>query len=123
MWSFEPVVFDVVEAQAAAALDRLEILNSLLGGFGDVEAFKRKMRELEDRRIQLTATIEAAVDPRYRRCTRAWPWRGLIDHIVIPPSDRLLQVVGDFGEMLKASAGRMGGGGCRLCWLRGRATS
>ena len=34
--------------------------------------------------------------------------RGFIDHIVIPPDDELLQVVGDFGEMLKAAAGRMG---------------
>ena len=34
--------------------------------------------------------------------------RGFIDHIVIPPADGLLQVVGNLGEMLKAADGRTG---------------
>lgn len=32
--------------------------------------------------------------------------RGLIDRIVIPPGDGLLQVVGNLGEMLTAAGGR-----------------
>jgi site-specific DNA recombinase len=112
-----------------------EILNLLLGGFGDVEVFKREVRELEDRRTELTAAIAAAevgpplpaLHPRmaevFREKTETLTaalerdddhdmarqaLRDFIDRIVIPPGDGLLQVVGDFGEMLKAAAGRTG---------------
>ena len=115
-----------------------------MGGFGDVEVFKREVRELEDRRIELTAAVAAAevdaplpaLHPRMAQVfrqktemlavalerddehnTARQALRGFIDHIVIPPGEGLLQVVGDFGEMLKAAAGRTGAaavgyGGC-----------
>src|SRR5262249_37553958 len=43
--------------------------------------------------------------------------RGFIDRIIVPPDDGLLQVVGNFGEMLTAAAGNeiaaaVGQGGC-----------
>ena len=43
---------------------------------------------------------------------------GFIEKIVIPPGNELLQVVGNFGEMLTAAAGR--NGSAALCGVRGR---
>ena len=106
----------------------------LLQGFRD-EAWKEELRTLEQRRNELQATlanVEAdpllpALHPQwaevFRRKTEQLAaaleheddeqresarqrLRGLIDKIVIPPGDGLLQVVGNLGEMLTAAGGR-----------------
>jgi site-specific DNA recombinase len=112
-----------------------EVLNLMLAGFGDVEVFKREVRELEERRTELTAAIAAAeVDPplptlhpsmaeAFRERTEMLAsalerddehdaarqaLRGFIDKIIIPPGDGLLQVVGNLGKKLTAAGGRNG---------------
>jgi site-specific DNA recombinase len=109
-----------------------EILKLLLDGFR-AEAFKDELRRLEDRKAELAASLAAAKsDPplpalhpamaeAFRKKTTMLAaalehdeehdlarqeLRGFIDHIVIPPGDGLLQVVGNLGEMLTAAGGR-----------------
>jgi site-specific DNA recombinase len=120
-----------------------EIVELLLQAFRD-EAWKEELRQIERRRAELETTIAAAKsepiqpalhpnmaqvferkighlaaalgvdDPEQREAARQ-TLRGFIDHIVIPPGDALLQVVGNFGEMLSAADGRrrsVGNDGC-----------
>ena len=116
-----------------AGIDRRskEILGLLLEGFRD-EAWKEELRALDARRTELKAMIAAgatapALHPRMaeifqqkteqlataldhqdealREAARE-ALRGFIDRIVIPPGEGLLQVVGNFGEMLTAASGR-----------------
>jgi hypothetical protein len=54
--------------------------------------------------IQLAAALEH--EDEERRDVARVALRGFIDSIVIPPGDGLLQVIGNFGEMLAAAAGR-----------------
>lgn len=113
-----------------------EIMELLLQGFRD-EAWKEELRELEQRRRELEVTVaNAETEPalpalhpqmaevfRHKteqpasalergdeeeRVSAREALRGFIDQIVIPVGDGLLQVVGDFGEMLKAAGGRTG---------------
>jgi hypothetical protein len=113
-----------------------EILELLLQGFRD-EAWKQELRTLEQRRTELqvalanleiepalpalhpqmaevfrqkTMQLAAALedeDEEQRESARQ-ALRGFIDHIVIPPGNGLLQVIGNLGEMLKAAGGRTG---------------
>ena len=121
-----------------AAINRRskEILEFLLQGFRD-EAWKEELRTIEQRRRELQAALTnaetepalPALHPRMaeifrqkatqlasaladetnadREATRQ-ALRGFIDHIMIPPGDGLLQVVGNLGEMLTAAGGRTG---------------
>ena len=111
-----------------------EIMELLLQGFRD-EAWKEELRALEQRRTELQATLtNAEADPPLPALHPHWAevfrekttqlaaalehqdeeqresarqtLRGFIDRIVIPPGDGLLQVVGNFGEMLTAAGGR-----------------
>ena len=113
-----------------------EILELLLQGFRD-EAWKEELRILEQRRTKLQAALanvetEPALPALHPHMAEAFrhkttqlaaalehedeeqresarlALRGFIDHIVIPPADGLLQVVGNLGEMLKAAGGRTG---------------
>jgi hypothetical protein len=54
--------------------------------------------------MQLAAALEHE-DEEEREAARH-ALRGFIDRIVIPPGNALLQVVGNFGEMLTAANGR-----------------
>ena len=119
-----------------AAINRRskEILELLLRGFSDDE-WKAELRQIEQRRTELEATIAAgATDPpkpalhpqmaavfRQKATTLAaalghdeqrdaarLALRGFVEKIVIPPGDGLLQVVGNLGEMLTAASGRNG---------------
>jgi hypothetical protein len=56
-----------------------------------------------------TSELAAALqhDDEEERSSARQALRGFIDHIVIP-AEGLLQVVGNFGEMLKAAGGRAG---------------
>jgi site-specific DNA recombinase len=128
-----------------ASLDRRskEIMNLLLQGFRD-EAWKEELRSIEERRTELKALIAsaetdpplpalhphmadvfrdkimllaAALEHDVEKDAARQALRGLIDRIVIPPGDGLLQVVGDLGEMLTAAsntevAAAVGYGGC-----------
>jgi DNA invertase Pin-like site-specific DNA recombinase len=121
-----------------AGIDRRskEILELMLQGFRD-EAWKDELKTLDARRTELKATLAAAEkapaspvfhpkmavvfrqktmqlaaaleheDEEQREVARE-ALRGFIDRIVIPPGEGLLQVVGNFGEMLAAAAGRDG---------------
>jgi hypothetical protein len=53
---------------------------------------------------QLAAALEDKDEEQRESARQAI--RGLIDRIVIPPGDGLLQVVGNLGEMLTAAGGR-----------------
>ncbi len=117
-----------------AGIDRRskEILELLLQGFRD-EAWKDELRKLDERRAELKATLAstetdpplpalhphmaevfrqktmqlaAALEQDQERDAARQALRGFIDRIVIPPSDGLLQVVGNLGEMLAAAAGQ-----------------
>ena len=123
-------------AREIVGLDRhsKEILDLLLQGFRD-EAWKDELKSLDQRRTDLKAMLAAAAkepplpalhthmaevfrhktmqlaaaleheDEEEREAARQ-ALRGFIDRIVIPPGDALLQVVGNFGEMLTAANGR-----------------
>lgn len=111
-----------------------EIMELLLQGFRD-EAWKEELRTLEHRRTELQATLTnaetalplPALHPHWaevfrqktmqlaaaleheddeQRESARQALRGLIDKIVIPPGEGLLQVVGNLGEMLTAAGGR-----------------
>jgi hypothetical protein len=111
-----------------------EILELLLQGFRD-EAWKEDLRALEARRTELQAAVANAdtepalpalhpqmaeifrqktlqlaaaleQDDEEQRASAREALRGFIDQIVIPPGEGLLQVVGNFGEMLSAAGGR-----------------
>jgi len=111
-----------------------EILELLLQGFRD-EAWKEELRMLEQRRTELEVAIAntetepalPALHPHMaevfrrktedlasalehqdqdQRASARQALRGLIDQIVIPPGQGLLQVVGNLGELLKAATGR-----------------
>ena len=112
-----------------------QILDYMNAGFGTVEAWKEEVRKNEARRAELQAIVAAAdaepplpaLHPRMadvfrertmqlaaaledtdeaQRESARQTLRGLIDRIVIPPGDGLLQVVGNLGEMLTAAGGR-----------------
>lgn len=112
-----------------------QILDYMNAGFGGVEAWKEEVRKNEARRAELQAIVAAAdaepllpaLHPRMadvfrettmqlaaalehsdeaQRESARQAIRGLIDRIVIPPGDGLLQVVGNLGEMLTAAGGR-----------------
>lgn len=112
-----------------------QILDYMNAGFGAVEAWKEEVRKNEARRAELQAIVAAAsaepslpaLHPRMAEVFRERTMqlaaalehtdeaqresareaiRGLIDRIVIPPGDGLLQVVGNLGEMLTAAGGR-----------------
>ena len=68
---------------------------------------------------QKATALAAALEHDGERDTARQALRGFIEKIVIPPGDGLLQVVGNFGEMLTAASGRndstlaaVGNGGC-----------
>ena len=123
----------------------MEILNFMRQGYIN-EEWKAELRRLDQRRAVLEALIAAAKteparpalhphmaqvfeqkiqqlavaleheDAELRESARQ-TLRALIDRIVIPPDDALLQVVGNLGEMLTAADGRnrsaaVGNGGC-----------
>ena len=122
--------------------------NFLLGGFGDVEVFKREVRELEDRRTEPAAAIAAAevdlplpaLHPRMAEVFREktemlaaalerddehdaarQALRGLLSiRTIIPPGDGLLQVVGNLRGNADSRRRSERLSGCRLCWLRGQ---
>lgn len=120
------------------------ILDLLLNGFRD-EAWKQELQQIEQRRTELEALIAAdkaeplppALHPSMAqvferkigqlaaalehedaelRETARQALRGFIDRIMIPPGDALLQVIGNFGEMLTAAGApvttAVGNGGC-----------
>src|SRR5688572_27763501 len=119
----------------------MQILGYLNGGFGEVESWKVEVRQNELRRAALQALLTAAAsepqppalhpkmagvfeqkirtlaaaleheDLETRESARS-ALRGFIDHIVIPPGDELLRVVGNLGEMLTAAGAAVGKGGC-----------
>ena len=120
---------------------QMQILGYLNGGFGEVESWKVEVRQNELRRAELQALLTAAAsepqppalhpkmagvfeqkirtlaaaleheDLETRESARS-ALRGFIDHIVIPPGDELLRVVGNLGEMLTAAGAAVGKGGC-----------
>ena len=112
-----------------------QILDYINTGFGGVEAWKQQVRQNEARRAELQAIVAAveaeppplALHPRMadvfrkktmqlaaalehtdeeQRESARQAIRNLIDRIVIPPGDGLLQVAGNLGEMLTAAGGR-----------------
>ena len=132
-----------------AGIDRRskEILELLLQGFRD-EAWKEELRRLEERRTELKASVAnpekepvlPALHPQMAQVFRQKTMqlvsalehedaelreaareslRGFIDHIVIPPKDGLLQVVGEFRRNADSGCGSDGLSGCRYSWLRG----
>jgi site-specific DNA recombinase len=111
-----------------------EIMELLLRGFCD-EAWKEDLHAIQQRRAELKALIAStetdpplpALHPHMAEAFRAkvsllahalehdvekdaarQVLRGSLHKIVIPPGDGLLEVVGDFGEMLTAAQGRVG---------------
>jgi hypothetical protein len=53
-----------------------------------------------------TATLTAGLEHDEQRDAARQALRGFLEKIVIPPGDELLQVVGNFGEMLAAASRR-----------------
>lgn len=105
-----------------------EIMKALGEGYRS-EAWKGELVELDDERAGLLTAIAEpqlpAMHPRMAEVFRAktealalglevheqrdaarMALRGLIDKIIVPPGDGLLQVVGNLGEMLTAASGR-----------------
>lgn len=105
-----------------------EIMNALVEGYRS-EAWKLELVKLDERKVELTAKLAEpqlpALHPRmadtFRAKTEAlalglendaesdnarMALRGLVDHIVIPPGNGLLQVVGNLGKMLATAQGR-----------------
>jgi site-specific DNA recombinase len=97
---------------------------------------KDEIAALENRQATLSAALHPNMAEVFRRKATALAappehdemrdaarlaLRSFLDHIVIPPGDGLLQVVGNFGKMLKTAQGRRSGDDPDLCrWLRGR---
>ena len=55
---------------------------------------------------QKATTLAAALEHDEQRDAARLALRGLVEKIVIPPDDGLLQVVGNLGEMLTAAGAR-----------------
>jgi site-specific DNA recombinase len=105
-----------------------EILNALADGYRS-EAWKAELVTLDARKAELTAalaepplpvmhpnmahvfqqkaaTLAAGLEHDEHRDTARLALRAFLDHVVIPPGDGLLQVVGNVGAMLAAAQGR-----------------